>query len=78
MRMCSRNTSTLYNGATMARDNKNTLSAELRSLLKRFPDTVTMELLVPDILGILRGKRIRRSSFEKACTEPFWFCAARS
>lgn len=34
-----------------------------------------MELLVPDILGIFRGKRIRRSSFEKTCDEEFWFCA---
>jgi glutamine synthetase len=30
---------------------------------------------VPDILGVLRGKRIRRSSFEKTCDEEFGFCA---
>ena len=34
-----------------------------------------MELLVPDVLGILRGKRIRRASFEKTADEEFWFCA---
>ena len=33
-----------------------------------------MELLVPDMLGILKGKRIQRSDFEKACAEPFGFC----
>lgn len=35
-----------------------------------------MELLVADILGILRGKRIRRTSFEKTCDEAFGFCGA--
>lgn len=54
---------------------KNPLLDELQRLLNQHPDTATMELLVPDMLGILRGKRIRRSSFEKACTDPFWFCA---
>ena len=48
---------------------------ELRRLLNHHPDTAMMELLVPDILGILRGKRIRRTSFEKTCAEPFAFCA---
>ncbi len=59
----------------MAKKNPNPLRNELRRLLNKHPDTATMELLAPDMLGILRGKRIRRSSFEKACTEPFWFCA---
>ena len=53
---------------------KNPLGTELRSLLRRYPETETMELLVPDILGVLKGKRIRRKDFEKSCTEPFWFC----
>ena len=30
--------------------------------------------MVPDVLGILRGKRIRRSSFEKTCDDGFGFC----
>ena len=59
----------------MKKKSPNPLPNELRRLLNQHPDTATMELLVPDMLGILRGKRIRRSSFEKACTEPFWFCA---
>ena len=49
--------------------------AELRRLLRKLPDTETMEILVPDILGILRGKRVRRQSFEKTCTEGFMFPA---
>ena len=53
---------------------KNPMQAELGRLLRQFPETETMELLVPDILGVLKGKRIRRKDFEKACNEPFWFC----
>lgn len=59
----------------MAKENNSPLRNELRRLLNQHPDTATMELLVPDIVGVLRGKRIRRSSFEKTCDEPFWFCA---
>lgn len=58
----------------MAKKQDNPLRNELRRLLNHHPDTATMELLVPDICGILRGKRIRRSSFEKTCDEEFWFC----
>lgn len=59
----------------MAKKNNNPLRTDLQRLLRRHPNTATMELLVPDIIGIFRGKRIRRSSFEKTCDEPFWFCA---
>ena len=59
----------------MAKKKNNPLRAELRQLLRKHPETATMELLVPDILGILRGKRIRRSSFKKTCDEEFGFCA---
>jgi len=52
----------------------NPLRTELNRLLRKHPKTATMELLVPDISGILRGKRIRRSSFEKTCDKEFWFC----
>src|SRR5690606_39927970 len=38
--------------------------AELRSLLKRYPDTDVLELLVADLAGVLRGKRVRRDEFE--------------
>ena len=53
----------------------NPLRTELRRLLRKYPDTKTMELLLPDMLGIFRSKRIRRSSFEKICDEEFAFCA---
>lgn len=59
----------------MAKNKKNPLRAELSRLLRKHPRTATMELLLPDILGILRGKRIRRPSFEKTCDEGFSFCA---
>jgi glutamine synthetase len=54
---------------------KNSMQAELRRLLRQYPETETMEVLIPDILGILKGKRVRRQDFEKTCSEPFWFCA---
>lgn len=56
-------------------NNSKALRTELRSLLKNHPDTATMELLIPDILSILRGKRIRHQTFEKTCDDGFWFCA---
>lgn len=34
-----------------------------------------MELLVPDMLGVLKGKRLRRRDFEKVCSDGFFFCA---
>ena len=42
----------------MAKNKNNPLVTELRRLLRKHPDTETMEILVPDILGILRGKRV--------------------
>ena len=54
---------------------RNPLDTELQRLLREHPDAATMELLIPDVLGILRGKRIRRQSFEKTCRDGFWFCA---
>ena len=55
---------------------RNPLRAELRQLLKKYPDTAFMDVLAPDALGILRGKRIRATDFEKACDETFWYCGA--
>ena len=48
--------------------------AELSRLLKKYPDTAFMEVLVPDACGVLKGKRVRAKDFEKTCTEPFFFC----
>ena len=57
----------------MAKKN-NPLRSELRGLLKSYPDTAFMEILVPDVLGVLKGKRIRARDFEKYCDQPFPFC----
>jgi glutamine synthetase len=43
----------------------NELSAQLQSLMTAYPQAPGMELLVPDLNGILRGKRIQRSEFER-------------
>jgi glutamine synthetase len=37
--------------------------AELRRFLKKYPDTGVIELLVADVVGVLRGKRIREHDF---------------
>ena len=66
---------TLYNASAMTKKKNNPLRAELSRTLRKHPGTATMEVLVPDILGILRGKRIRRAGFEKTCDDGFWFCA---
>ncbi len=49
-------------------------ATELQRYLRKYPKTQFMELLIPDALGILKGKRIRAKDFKKACTEPFFFC----
>ena len=38
-------------------------AAELEHFLTAYPDTQVLELLMPDISGILRAKRIHRSEF---------------
>ena len=40
-------------------------AAELEQFLKTHPDTQVLELLMPDISGILRAKRIHRSEFSR-------------
>jgi glutamine synthetase len=45
---------------------------ELKAFLKKYPDTETMELLIPDLAGVLRGKRIRRKEFERTFAESFY------
>ena len=39
---------------------------ELLDFLKAAPDTQQLEVLAPDINGILRGKRLGPSDFDKA------------
>jgi glutamine synthetase len=50
------------------------LKAELGRFLKKYPKTETLELLMPDILGVLKGKRIRKPDFDKVCRDGFYFC----
>ena len=50
------------------------MRAELKKLLRAHPDTGTMELLIPDMHGVLKGKRIQARDFEKTCKDGFWFC----
>lgn len=45
--------------------------AELRAFMKRRRDTDVMELLVADLAGVLRGKRIRRDEFEHVFRDGF-------
>lgn len=49
---------------------------ELEAYLTQYPDTDSLELLVPDQNGYLRGKRINRSSFKKVFTDGI--CLPRS
>src|SRR5690606_24397859 len=44
---------------------------ELRAFLKNFPDTDVMELLITDLSGVQRSKRIRGSEFEKTFSKGF-------
>lgn len=59
----------------MASKNNRSLKAELNKLLKRQPNSTSMELLIPDMQGILKGKRIRKTDFDKVCKDGFYFCA---
>ncbi len=50
-------------------------SAELRAAQKKHGQFEGMELLVPDLNGILKGKRIRAEDCAKVMKDGFWFCA---
>jgi len=47
------------------------LDAELKKFLRKHPATDVMELLIADLPGVLRGKRIRKSEFAKIFDEGF-------
>lgn len=49
---------------------------ELRGFLGTYPDVKTVELLVPDINGILRGKRIGRDELETLYTQGLRMCTS--
>jgi glutamine synthetase len=56
-------------GVTMPR--QESLQTELKRLLRAHPDTDVMELLIPDVTGVLRSKRIRRRDFDKTLKDGF-------
>jgi glutamine synthetase len=58
-------------GMTMARKKTDSLQAELKRYLRKHPKTDVMEMLIADLAGILRGKRIRRRDFEKTFEDGF-------
>ena len=49
--------------------------AELKAVQKKYGKFESMDLLIPDMSGLLRGKRIRQNDFEKSCKGGFVFCA---
>ena len=51
-------------------------SEELTRFLEQYPNTQLLELLQPDMLGILRGKRITREEFSKPFGAGVNFCGA--
>ena len=53
----------------------NSLVSELRAVQRKHGKFAALELLIPDLSGILRGKRIRPNDFEKYCKDGFVFCA---
>ena len=61
-------------GARMSSKKPASMTKEMNSFLKRQPGTETIELLLPDIHGILKGKRIKNHDFGKVCSDGFFFC----
>jgi glutamine synthetase len=59
----------------MGKDRR-TAPAELQAFLAKHPDTQLLELLQPDMLGILRGKRVVRDEFGKPFEDGLNFCGA--
>ncbi len=51
------------------------LLAELRAAERKHGKFDSLELLIPDLSGVLRGKRIRPGDFEKSAKGGFVFCA---
>ena len=51
------------------------LRTELRAAQQKYGEFESMDLLVPDLNGFLRGKRVRPGEFDKVCKGGFVFCA---
>ena len=57
---------------SMSARSKNPIVAELRKFLRKYPDTGVIELLIADVTGVLRGKRVRTAEFEKVFADGFF------
>lgn len=55
----------------MAKKKAGTRPAELQKYLKRHPGTDTIELLITDLPGVFRSKRIRSNEFDKVFSDGF-------
>ena len=55
----------------MPRQTPAPLQAELKRFLQKYPQTDAMELLIADLPGVLRGKRIRGRDFAKSFVDGF-------
>ena len=54
---------------------QNPLITEFKAVQKKHGKFESLELLIPDLNGILKGKRVRPNDFEKSCKGGFVFCA---
>ena len=54
---------------------QNPLITEIKAVQKKYGKFESLELLIPDLNGILKGKRVRPNDFEKSCKGGFVFCA---
>lgn len=54
-----------------ARKKPQTPGAELKRLLRDYPETDSIEFLIADVNGVLRGKRIQPRDFKKCVTKGF-------
>jgi glutamine synthetase len=59
----------------MAPRKTNPVKAEARKLLRDNPDTLSMELLIADMHGFLKGKRIQADDIAKVSDSGFTLCA---
>ena len=50
------------------------LKTELKAVQKKYGQFESVELLLPDLNGVLKGKRVRMDDFVSACESGFWFC----
>lgn len=74
--MAERKDRRAVNGEAFMSKGTKRVADELQKFLERHPDTQFLELLQPDMLGILRGKRVVRDEFAKPFAGGLNFCGA--